>query len=323
MKTSGARPTGAAGSADTANEGMGDVYISAVSARQGLLGTTSSNKDTTGNNKRGKVTSKVDGCPILGPDGSAFVQSINGMGLSWYKLPKLDYLLLDVISENAFSASLARTVSPSRLHDLLTGHIITFEPLSAIRFQLSPDHVLTYRVLDWRVDGCQLNKSIALISISTQIIVKSDPQIGHKIFERGIVEAFCSDRGISDMWETQDPYILSCCCNTVSKLSGDTNSSGRSILLVGESGTGMTTIVRGISHKFSIPLVLLNVETLFCVKGVSPDVLVSRAFNCAALLQPCIMLIDDLECLCPPSARISGEIPDVSLLVKQVRVSLW
>lgn len=79
-------------------------------------------------------------------------------------------------------------------------------------------------------------------------------------------------------------------------------------LVVGSSGSGMTSVVKEIAAERDIPIVLSNPRVLFGSKAskigekyLSPEASLCRTFNKAVVQSPCILLFDDIASMFPVS----------------------
>jgi hypothetical protein len=287
-------------------------------------------KDSRGKSQQADSSTKQPPSTKLGKMLSEIEVHSQETGSSWYKLPKLLYLIVELVDAEPSSArSLASAVSSGRLQQLLAGKVISLEPTSLIYFHISGDHVLKYKVVNYGIDqtGSQITR--AVVCKTTQVILPSDPQCGFRTFGSTFGSDIACNQSISvdDVLQTQDQFLLSSCLNVVGRAvstcqtacSSSVITPSGSLLLTGESGSGLTTIVHVIAHQLGLPLVSVSTQSLFCVTGVGHDQLVQRAFNCAtAIQQPCILLLDDLDCLCASHTVVVEDSGVTSTLLSEV-----
>jgi hypothetical protein len=110
------------------------------------------------------------------------------------------------------------------------------------------------------------------------------------------------------------------------------HNGSRSAMLIGPTGTGITTLVGALSALLKVPLVTLSVPSLLASSAAAPyssdseglQHALMHTINCALAQRPCILYMDDLELLAPPVDNMDANetVEEVIAKLKVTKVSV-
>ena len=75
-------------------------------------------------------------------------------------------------------------------------------------------------------------------------------------------------------------------------------SNARGILLHGQPGTGKTMIAQGIAKSAGLPLICFNISNIESKLLGESNKLISALFSVANKMSPCVIFIDEIDCVC-------------------------
>ena len=258
----------------------------------------------------------------------------------FYRLPTLQYLLLTLSSDIDCpnGTVIVKLLSLGRLHRMIQEQVVTFgDWTSHIQHYVSPSVSISFSISWYDIIERQshVKDNCGRIGQHTQIILMSQI-VGYRM------RCYCCDlhrvqdfniqckpmcdvcqHSLSfldkqrpgqwdDVWNIHDHQILAKCWsvfeNFVRNDSMTPFSSTNSLLLLGESGSGLSSIADAMAWRKKFSLIEITSSLLFSSpNGMKPAQILKRAFRQAIAMQPCIVLIDDMNYIFPQTIHSESE----------------